>query len=203
MSFSRYDQDIKDVVTSPYGLGGDVMSKAQVQKHRAVAYVTVSNTQLTKVDLGELFLKQNVRILFMQGTILSFHPETNKGLISGHDGTRYQFSRSNWTTPKVNPDEGITVDFDIDPNDPKRAIDIVIIKSSAPHTKTARKKSTATLWAFFLGGLGAHKFYLGDKGMGIVYILFVWTAIPPIIAFFEFIGLALMNESDFNRKYNY
>ena len=42
---------IKDVAPSPYGLGGDVMSKAFAQKHRAVSSDTVLNTQFTKVSV--------------------------------------------------------------------------------------------------------------------------------------------------------
>jgi TM2 domain-containing membrane protein YozV len=38
---------------------------------------------------------------------------------------------------------------------------------------------------FVLGAFGAHRFYLGDTGKGILYILFVWTLIPAIIAFVE------------------
>lgn len=41
------------------------------------------------------------------------------------------------------------------------------------------------LFAFFLGGLGVHKFYAGKIGQGIVYLLFCWTLIPAIIAFVE------------------
>nr|WP_276772533.1 NINE protein [Anaerococcus hydrogenalis] len=43
------------------------------------------------------------------------------------------------------------------------------------------------LLAFFLGGIGAHKFYAGKTGAGIVYLIFCWTFIPGIIAFIEFI----------------
>lgn len=48
-------------------------------------------------------------------------------------------------------------------------------------------KTTAALLAFFLGGLGAHKFYEGKIGMGILYLLFVWTYIPALIALIEFV----------------
>ena len=48
-------------------------------------------------------------------------------------------------------------------------------------------KTALALLAFFLGGLGAHKFYLGKYGQGIFYILFCWTGIPGLIAFVEFI----------------
>ncbi len=65
-----------------------------------------------------------------------------------------------------------------------------------------RNKATAILLTLFLGGVGGHKFYLGQTGMGILYLLFFWTFIPAIIAFFEFIGLIVMSDADFNRKFN-
>ncbi len=65
-----------------------------------------------------------------------------------------------------------------------------------------KSKSVAILLAFFLGGIGIHKFYLGENVAGILYILFCWTLIPGIIAFFEFIGLLLMSDQAFNAKYN-
>lgn len=48
-------------------------------------------------------------------------------------------------------------------------------------------KLAYVLLAFFLGGIGAHKFYAGKTGAGIVYLIFCWTFIPGIIAFIEFI----------------
>jgi TM2 domain-containing membrane protein YozV len=68
--------------------------------------------------------------------------------------------------------------------------------------KDKKDKTVATLLCFFLGGLGIHKFYLGQSGLGIIYLIFFWTLIPGIIAFFEFIILILMSEADFNRQYN-
>jgi TM2 domain-containing membrane protein YozV len=65
-----------------------------------------------------------------------------------------------------------------------------------------KSKGTAALLCFFLGGIGVHKFYLGENGAGIVYLLFCWTFIPGIIAFIEFIMLLLMSDADFNMKYN-
>jgi TM2 domain-containing membrane protein YozV len=49
-----------------------------------------------------------------------------------------------------------------------------------------RNRTIAALLAFFLGYLGIHKFYLGENLAGILYLLFFWTFIPGIIAFFEF-----------------
>lgn len=53
------------------------------------------------------------------------------------------------------------------------------------------------LLAFFLGWIGAHKFYAGKIGAGICYLLFWWTGIPAIIAFIEFI-IALCANPDSN-----
>ena len=41
--------------------------------------------------------------------------------------------------------------------------------------------------AFFVGGLGFHKFYAGRAGAGLLYLLFCWTFIPAFVAFIEFI----------------
>jgi len=66
-----------------------------------------------------------------------------------------------------------------------------------------KSKSTATLLAFFLGGFGIHRFYLGQSGKGFMYLIFFWTLIPAFIALFDFIGFLMMPENTFNRKYNY
>jgi TM2 domain-containing membrane protein YozV len=48
-----------------------------------------------------------------------------------------------------------------------------------------KDKTTGILLALFLGGFGAHHFYLGNTGLGIAYILFCWTFIPAIAALVE------------------
>jgi TM2 domain-containing membrane protein YozV len=65
-----------------------------------------------------------------------------------------------------------------------------------------KNKIVAGLLALFLGGLGIHKFYLGRNGWGIIYLIFFWTFIPAIIAFFEAIILLVMNEDRFDEKFN-
>ncbi|SDI70737.1 TM2 domain-containing protein [Chryseobacterium jejuense] len=65
-----------------------------------------------------------------------------------------------------------------------------------------KSKSTTTLLAFFLGGLGIHRFYLGQNVMGILYLIFCWTFIPALIAFVDFFVFIFMSESRFNYKYN-
>jgi TM2 domain-containing membrane protein YozV len=50
----------------------------------------------------------------------------------------------------------------------------------------ARKNDVlAILLAFFLGSFGAHRFYMGETGWGILYLLFCWTLIPHLVSFVE------------------
>jgi len=49
-----------------------------------------------------------------------------------------------------------------------------------------RKDSTiGVLLAFFLGGFGAHRFYLRQFGLGVLYLVFCWALIPHLIALIE------------------
>lgn len=75
------------------------------------------------------------------------------------------------------------------------------LSSLAAIAPNGKSKLAAALFAFFLGGIGIHKFYLGRIGWGIVYLLFCWTVVPAIIGFIEGILLLIMSQSDFNRKY--
>lgn len=68
----------------------------------------------------------------------------------------------------------------------------------APNGKS---RITAALLALFLGGLGIHKFYLGQSGVGIIYLLFCWTFIPALLALIDFIVLLTMNDTSFNQTY--
>ena len=64
-----------------------------------------------------------------------------------------------------------------------------------------KSRIAAALFAFFLGGLGIHKFYLGRVGQGFLYLIFCWTFIPTIIAFIEFIIYLTMTDEAFRQKY--
>jgi TM2 domain-containing membrane protein YozV len=68
----------------------------------------------------------------------------------------------------------------------------------APNGKS---KIVAAMLAFFLGGIGIHKFYLGSTVMGIIYLVFCWTFVPAIAGFIECILFLIMSQSDFNKKY--
>jgi TM2 domain-containing membrane protein YozV len=65
-----------------------------------------------------------------------------------------------------------------------------------------KNRGIAILLTFFLGGLGVHKFYLGNNLAGLIYLFFCWTFIPSLFSIFDFIGLILMSDKDFNVQYN-
>jgi TM2 domain-containing membrane protein YozV len=67
---------------------------------------------------------------------------------------------------------------------------------------SGKNKVTAALLAILLGGIGAHKFYLGQSGVGIAYLLFCWTGIPLIIGIIEGLMLLAMDDQAFADKYN-
>lgn len=66
---------------------------------------------------------------------------------------------------------------------------------------SSKSKVSAGLLALFLGGIGAHRFYLGQAGLGLIYLLTCWTFIPGLIAFFEAIMFFVMSDEDFNARY--
>ena len=69
-------------------------------------------------------------------------------------------------------------------------------------SKHGKSRVSAALFAFFLGGLGAHKFYLGKVGQGLLYLVFCWTFIPSVIALIELIRYLCMSDERFDEIYN-
>lgn len=59
-----------------------------------------------------------------------------------------------------------------------------------------KSKVAAGILGILFGGLGIHKFYLGQIGKGILYLVFCWTFIPGIVGFIE--GIIYLCSSDEN-----
>jgi TM2 domain-containing membrane protein YozV len=63
-----------------------------------------------------------------------------------------------------------------------------------------KSRIVAGVLGLLLGGLGVHKFYLGNVGLGIVYLIFFWTFIPAIIGFIEGIIYLVQSDEEFGYK---
>ena len=63
-----------------------------------------------------------------------------------------------------------------------------------------KSKIVAGILAIFLGSLGIHKFYLGQTGLGVIYLIFCWTGIPALVGFIEGIIYLCSNDHNFQVK---
>ena len=81
-------------------------------------------------------------------------------------------------------------------------VPVTNVPPAPPQVVSTHNKVTAGVLGILLGGFGAHKFYLGQIGMGILYLVFCWTGIPSIIGLIEGIILLTMPDLDFAQKYN-
>ncbi len=145
----------------------------------------------------------------MKGQVLDFSIQTNEGVISGSDGSRYTFSGGDWKDNRA-PARGMNVDFDVDGT---RAVSVYRAVGSASG-QGEKSKVAAGLLAIFLGGLGIHKFYLGFTGPGLVFLLvntigwavtWLMLGIPNIalgvIALVEGIIYLTKTDEDFEQTY--
>jgi pSer/pThr/pTyr-binding forkhead associated (FHA) protein len=64
-----------------------------------------------------------------------------------------------------------------------------------------KSRTTAALLALFLGSFGAHKFYLGNIPLGVLYLIFCWAYIPGIVGFIEGIYYLTLSDERFAEKY--
>lgn len=74
-------------------------------------------------------------------------------------------------------------------------------KINPKHQQGRKSKGTAAFLALFLGGIGAHKFYLEQSFMGLIYLCLCWTGIPLILGILEFFGFVFMSQKTFAERY--
>ena len=82
---------------------------------------------------------------------------------------------------------------------------VVYVQQSVANPERAnwpiKNKIVAGLLAILLGGLGIHKFYLGQGGKGILYLIFCWAYIPSLLGIIEGITILCSNDENFQIKY--
>ncbi len=64
-----------------------------------------------------------------------------------------------------------------------------------------RQKMISALLAMFFGSFGAHKFYHGQTGLGLLYAALCWTSLPGWIGFIEGIRYLAMPLDDYYVQY--
>lgn len=148
----------------------------------------------------------------MRGQILGVDLKSGDGQIAGEDGRRYKFRPDDWSD-RLGPAVGAQVDFEASET---RALSIYhvpgtvpavqVAAAAAPRRRTQRNKIVAALLAFFLGVLGAHRFYLGRTGSGIVMLLMTCTVVGTLLttpwAIIDAIRYLVMDEGEFDARYN-
>lgn len=139
----------------------------------------------------------------MRGRVLAFDFRSGEGKISGDDGNRYDFAAGEWHG-QGQPAAQQTVDFETSDSDARAVYPI------AGGVAEPRSRVAAALLAFFLGSLGAHKFYIGKNGAGLVMLLisvtgFVLAGVPTmvmgLIALVECVIYLTMSQADFEAAY--
>jgi TM2 domain-containing membrane protein YozV len=76
-----------------------------------------------------------------------------------------------------------------------------VSQSNASSGSTNKDRTTAGILAILLGGIGVHKFYLNETGLGVLYLCFSWTFIPAIIGVIEGILYLTKTDQEFEQKY--
>ncbi len=112
----------------------------------------------------------------MKGQVLDYSIQENKGIITVEDGSRYTFEGKEWKEASP-PAKGVTVDFEIGDNNSALGVYKALKAQSAISLPKVnglntggKKKVVAGLLAIFLGGFGAHKFYLGMVVPAVIYL---------------------------------
>ena len=67
-------------------------------------------------------------------------------------------------------------------------------------SENSKSKLAASLLALFFGGLGIHKFYLGNTKAGILYLLFSWTMIPLFIGWIDALVYFFESDNSFQKR---
>ena len=65
-----------------------------------------------------------------------------------------------------------------------------------------RDKNIAGVLALFFGWIGLHRFYLRQRALGILSVVFFWTGIPALIGLIDALVFFTMDKDEFDIKHN-
>lgn len=136
----------------------------------------------------------------MRGQILVFNEQKEAGAILSDNGRRFLFHVSDWEDV-VPPDRGMTVSFMVDADGRPRQVQLAPPKSTGAAAEVSsmpaaaslfalqpKRKPVITLLTLFLGIFGAHRFYMGAWGWGLVQLLAVPLFIGVLVALLPALG---------------
>ncbi|KQN78486.1 TM2 domain-containing protein [Sphingomonas sp. Leaf62] len=145
----------------------------------------------------------------MRGQVLGVDRDGREGRIAGDDGQRYWFEPDDWSD-RVGPAVGAQVDFEVSNGRALRIYHVPGTVAPVPANNDRRRrprkdKIAAVLFAFFLGTLGIHRFYLGKTGSGIVMLLLTCTVVGLLVtgiwALIDAIRYLVMDHDEFHNRY--
>ena len=148
----------------------------------------------------------------MKGQILAYVADNQMGLTATAEGQRVSFRTIDWLEV-LPPERGMSVEFDIRDNQRAHNIQLALPDAAAPLSSTGahagstelplaqrpKRKPVITLLALFLGVFGAHRFYMGSWGWGLLQLLGVPVVIgilaallPPLGGLLYFAAIAFI-----------
>ena len=135
----------------------------------------------------------------MEGKILGIDAVQNKAVIITRDSERITFNLYEWrgTIPIK---EGLEIDYEVDPTTGQAMNIYPSLCTTTVVQKKEKTKIGLIMMTLFLGGFGAHKFYVGSWGWGIVYLILCVFYIPLILSVIEFIRYCFLSEQEINNK---
>lgn len=111
----------------------------------------------------------------MRGQILVFNELKEAGAIVATDGQRFLFHARDWQDV-VAPEGGMSVEFKLNDNNRAQQVQLALpqranalaVQTTTPLAQRPKSKAVLTLLTLFLGFFGAHRFYMGAWGWGLV-----------------------------------
>lgn len=135
----------------------------------------------------------------MEGKILGVDAAQNQAVITTLTGERIAFAINEWKS-QLELVAGMEIDYDLDTSTGQAVNVFPSIKTSSALKRRHINKTRLILMTIFVGGLGAHKFYVGSWGWGIIYIILCLAYIPLILSIVELIHYISLSEEEINKR---